>query len=534
MYDVGGQAAGILVRISDDREGRSLGVQRQENDSRHLAASLGVDVVKVYVENDISASTIAGDEREEFEDFMADWAAGKFMVPLAYTTGRLTRDNLVAERIITTARRVGVSPYYVASPWCDLNTAAGRRMYRNLAVNDTGEAEDIQERVQRKKLQDAREGKTSGGRRLYGYSKVIGYDPIKQKDICDPYQVREEEVAILDEAKRRTLAGDSQFTIMRDWKERGIKTSLGCDWTVGRFKRTMLTESYVEFDASRHPTDCPCLLNPEGNGTRTHYDERHRSRWPAIFTRAEHEALAAMFDSRRGYWTNQGRLKGRTYLLSGMVECGGTWRDTDKQGQRCGGEMYGQGKVHDTKAGRVYQRRYACKKWHTDGSRAGCCSVFRIADPVELFVTEQVLYRFDSPEVASALAPSDNEARMAEVVQEMAELQVRREQLAAEYAAGEHEKDDYRVMLRTVKDQLTATESEKKQLLSAKAKRLAVPTDGGLREIWDNASLEWRAGVIKLVVDKVVIHPGRSGGKKWPDQHGWRFNPELVEIVWLH
>jgi site-specific DNA recombinase len=216
MYDVQGLPAGILVRISDDREGRALGVKRQEEDGLHLAKRLGVRVVKIYVENDISASAIANQPREDFEDFMADWQSGVFKVPLAYTTGRLTRDNIVAERVIQTARECGISPYYVASPWCDLTTAAGRRMYRNLAVNDTGEAEDIQERVQRKKLADAREGKASGGRRRYGYGKLIGVNPATGKEIRDPYQQIEEEVALLQEGKRRTLAGEGQFAIVQN------------------------------------------------------------------------------------------------------------------------------------------------------------------------------------------------------------------------------------------------------------------------------------------------------------------------------
>ena len=534
MYDIKGQTAGILVRISDDREGRALGVKRQEEDTRHLAERLGVKVVRVYVENDISASAIAHKERSDFDDFMSDWLNGVFKVPLAYTTSRLTRDNLVAENIIKAARQTGVSPIYVASPWCDLNTAAGRRMYRNQAVNDTGEAEDIQERIQRKKLADAKEGKESGGRRRYGYGKVIGTNPATGKEVRDPYQVIDEEIAILQEGKRRVLAGDSQFTIMRDWKVRDVKTSLGCHWTVGRFKRTLLNESYLIFDPTGHPTDCPCLLNPETGGTRLHHDERHRAKWPGIFTHAEREAMISVFNAReRAYWSTSGKLKGRTYLLTGIVECGGTWPDTEKQGQRCGGEMRGQGKVYDTKQGRIYQRRYACKKWDRDGSRVGCCTVFRLADAVEEFVSQQVLERFDSPDVAQALAPADNEERMAEVVQELAELQVRREQLAAEYAAGEHDKDDYRVMINTVKQKIEAATAEKKRLLNAKAKSLAVPTDGTLREVWDTASLEWRASVVKLVVEKVIINPGKPGGKRWPDKNGWCFDPSLVEIVWL-
>lgn len=123
---------------------------------------------------------------------------------------------------------------------------------------------------------------------------------------------------------------------------------------------------------------------------------------------------------------------------------------------------------------------------------------------------------------------------MAAVMQELAELQVRREQLAAEYAAGDHEKEDYQVMLKVVKKKTATAEAEQRQLFSAKAKSLAVPTDGGLREVWKTASLECRASVIKLVVEKVIIHPCKPGGSRWPDKDGWNFRPESVEIVWLH
>jgi len=81
-------------------------------------------------------------------------------------------------------------------------------------------------------------------------------------------------------------------------------------------------------------------------------------------------------------------------------------------------------------------------------------------------------------------------------------------------------------MLRTIKEKIELAEAEKKRLLSDKAKSLAVPTDGGLREVWETASMEWKAGVIKIVVEKVVIHPGRPGGKRWPDKNGWAFEQD--------
>jgi site-specific DNA recombinase len=51
--------AAIYCRISEDREGVALGVARQQEDCRALAARLGYTVPAdaVFVDNDISAST---------------------------------------------------------------------------------------------------------------------------------------------------------------------------------------------------------------------------------------------------------------------------------------------------------------------------------------------------------------------------------------------------------------------------------------------------------------------------------------------
>ena len=521
-----GQLAFAYLRISDDVEGKKLGVERQDEDIRELAADLGVTLVRIYCDNDISASTNSTEYRPDYEDMVTQLEAGPVKMVLAYTKNRLTRKPEENERLIKLARFHGVEYRYVRGHSLDLRVSANRKMDRIQAAIDAGMPEDLQELVLRKKLADAREGKTSGGRRTYGYGKVVGHNPINGKDICDPYQVREVEISVLQEGKRRTLAGDSQFAIIQDWKTRGITSSTGNDWRVGTFKRALLNEAYVEFDPTGHPTDCLCLKNSETGGTRVHHEERHRAKWPFVFTRAEHDAMVSMFNGRSSAWSNKGKLRGRTYLLSGFTECGGIWRDTEKKGEVCGGVMRGQGKSYPLKSGNTTSvRRYACKKWDRDGSRLGCCSVFRVADQVEAHVTEQVLYRFDSPKVFEALAPAENELRMAEVVQQLAELQARREVLAAEYAAGEHEKDDYRVMMQSIKDKFAVAETEKKHLLSAKAKKLALPTDGGLRELWKTASMEWRSSVIRLVVEKVVIHPTLRGGK---------FNPDDVEIVWLH
>ena len=49
------RAAAIYARISSDQDGTTLGVQRQLEDCRKLAADLGWQVVDEYVDNDLSA-----------------------------------------------------------------------------------------------------------------------------------------------------------------------------------------------------------------------------------------------------------------------------------------------------------------------------------------------------------------------------------------------------------------------------------------------------------------------------------------------
>jgi DNA invertase Pin-like site-specific DNA recombinase len=67
-------AAAIYARISDDREGLALGVSRQVEDCRRLAAKRGWSVVEAYVDNDVSAWR--GRARPEYRRMLEDVKAG--------------------------------------------------------------------------------------------------------------------------------------------------------------------------------------------------------------------------------------------------------------------------------------------------------------------------------------------------------------------------------------------------------------------------------------------------------------------------
>jgi site-specific DNA recombinase len=218
-------AAAIYLRISDDREGRELGVQRQEQDCRALAARLKVRVHRVYTDNDIGASTRSTKPRPEYKQMMADAKAGLFSMVIAYTSGRLTRRPREHEGQIELAESRGITYAYVASPAFDLNTSAGRRIARILAANDTGEAEDIAERVSRARLQRAQNGGYGGGgNRPYGFGVATG-------DTIDYNATVPDEAAVIVMVADQVLIGTSLASIARDLNDRGIVSATGVRWT---------------------------------------------------------------------------------------------------------------------------------------------------------------------------------------------------------------------------------------------------------------------------------------------------------------
>ena len=99
-------SAAVYARISADTEGRSLGVQRQLEDCRKLAAARGWPVGREYVDNDISAYN--GKPRPGYEQMVADLAAGVRDAVIVYNLDRLHRRPAELEEFVGLCERVGV------------------------------------------------------------------------------------------------------------------------------------------------------------------------------------------------------------------------------------------------------------------------------------------------------------------------------------------------------------------------------------------------------------------------------------------
>ncbi len=281
-------AAAIYCRISRDAEGKQVGVENQEATCRELAAALGLDVRRVYVDNDRGASSLSKKKRPEFEAMVAAAERGEFSVILAYSMSRITRRPSEWETLITLAQKHGVEFAYKVSPKYDLNTADGRATARTVAAWDAAEAERTGERVQHNQAAKLAKGQDLGG------SRPFGFEPSRT-------EIRESEAKWVREAYRKVLDGHEAVYAVAKWlSEEGVPTAGTAKLWTPRAVRAL-------------------LLRPRNAGVLIVNGVEHPSdSLPAIVSRDDWEAMTALLN-------NPDRKPKRgpraVHLLSGIAKC---------------------------------------------------------------------------------------------------------------------------------------------------------------------------------------------------------------------
>lgn len=241
------------LRISKDREGRQVGIERQEQDCRRLAERLGFTLAQVFADNDIGASTLSRKKRPAYEEMMKMAEAGQISTILAYSNSRLTRRPLELERLISAHDRTGVQFHTVVSGHDDLSMADGRMIARIKASVDAAESERLAERIRRAQQHMRETGKWHGGWRPYGFTS----------DGVSPDLV---EGAVIADVSEDLLSGRSMLGIVRDLNERGLLTSTGKPWSV-RTLRRVLTRAHPAVDTLTFQAVCELLDNPDRRTT---------------------------------------------------------------------------------------------------------------------------------------------------------------------------------------------------------------------------------------------------------------------------
>jgi site-specific DNA recombinase len=475
-------------RLSRDRRGLSENVEIQRGENREYAKEHGWTVVGSFSDNDVSASSYSAKrERPGYDALVEAIKAGEVDLVLVTELPRLYRRLEELLDLINLAEPtplLGIET--ISGNGYDLSTGPGVHNAISAVNNAIAESRQISDRTKRKKKAQARAGGYHGGKRPYGYEK-------------DGITIVESEAAVIREVVHRVLACESLKSIARDLNSRGVPTATGKLWHSAQLRKTISTHRM--------------------KGMRIHNGVEYAAQWPAIIDAETWERLQLIFraEDRLGRARNR---RGRSYLLTGILQCGS-----------CGGRLVGNPTGGVRNKG---QRRYGCVTRDSRGVQVGCGKVARLAEPLERLVAAAVLDVLDSPQMSQKLASATENGEMRTLVDQYEGQKLKLSNLIEDYASGLLNRDQLAHAKFIVEAAMEDT-TRKMERLQAGSIFESLPPGASIRQAWEVHDIHWRRSLINMLIQKVIVRPGRSGRRTWKDpnsEESWRFDHSLIEIVW--
>ncbi|SFO37139.1 Site-specific DNA recombinase [Geodermatophilus obscurus] len=459
----------LYSRISKDREGAGLGVDRQRQDCAELAERLGWGVVAHHSDNDLSA--YSGRPRPGYHALLDDLRRGRADAVVVWHTDRLHRRPVELEEYIDVCDPRGVITQTVKAGPLDLATPSGRMVARMLGSAGRYEVEHMIERQQAAKLQAATAGRWKGGRRPFGYEP-------------DGVALREAEAEEIQRATDDLLAGMSLHAIARDWNARGVTTSTGGQWKATEVRKL--------------------LTRPRNAGLMEHRGEVvGKAQWPAIVDESLWQAARALMSdpSRRTTTGNARRWLGGGLYRCGV--CGATLRATTG-----GTGGLGRGSV----------AAYRCEQ--------GAHVVRRCAQ-LDAFVEALAVERLSQPDAADLSAPDSADDTSAVHAERLA-VQARLDELIDRFAVGQVTGQQLQRGTATLRGQLDALDA---RLAAAGVSALAGIAGPSAADVWPPLDLSRRRAIIDVLMT-VTVHRARRGRPPgWRPGESY-FDPRGIEITW--
>ena len=229
----------IYARISQDRTGANMGVDRQVEDCRALAETLGMEVIEVFVDNDISASAYSKKQRPSYNAMMA--RLSEVSAVLIWHSDRLHRRPIELEHYVDLVRTHGVATHAHKGGEIRLDTPEGLLQAGLMGQLARYESAHNSDKIKRKHEQSAMLGTWRGGARPFGWKPVDG------SLILD-----ETEAGMVREAMHKVLAGGSLGSIVTEWNAAGVPTTgKGSQWTYATLRQLLLRPSNAGFSVLR-------------------------------------------------------------------------------------------------------------------------------------------------------------------------------------------------------------------------------------------------------------------------------------------
>ncbi|MFF3417998.1 recombinase family protein [Streptomyces sp. NPDC002698] len=466
--------SGVLSPEEAAEEERK-GVIRQREDISTLAGSAPI---KWYEDNNLSAFK-RNVVRPDFEKMIKDLKAGRISGILAYDIDRVYRQPRDLERVIDIYQQSKEPLVFktLSGQNFDLTTSDGRfsaRLFVNIANKSS---EDTKRRVIRANMAKAKNGKTHATGPVFGWLDD------------DTSVINPETAPIRRKAVEKYISGDRVATVMKWLAEdmQVVNPATGKHFTWGGTKAM--------------------ILAPRNWGIRTYNEELIYDDDNEIVM-GDWQPLFPTLDT----WHRLQGIKGRdarsvagesnvTYLLTAIARCG-----------RCGAGLKGHPKW--VKGQRTAGYNYNCNKQRPEHCGALSIDGPKLEELIRDYVHARVLKSSKAKSVPEASEPWQGEAQLADLNEQLAELQAlwdAKEVRAASY-------------VKTL-DDLNARRNE---LLADRAFH-TVPageraiTEELLSNGWKGLSIERQRIIIRMVTPAVVIHPAKS--------RGGRFDAGRVEPV---
>jgi DNA invertase Pin-like site-specific DNA recombinase len=522
----------IYCRISRDREGAGLGVERQREDCEALAKQLGVEVFATYSDNDLSA--YSGKPRPGYQQLLADLRAGRADTVLAWHTDRLHRSPAELEEYIDVCEPRGVQTRTVKAGHLDLTTATGRMIARQLGVQARYEVERMIERQKRKRDEMAQRGVFFGGRRPFGWEPdgmtprsviclpcardepddfrmVIRCQECGRDDgikgwacthcnapngrhvwmVCrgcgqDAQVADGSEFQRIREAADTVLAGRSLRSVAAEWNSMSppVLTSTGGEWE-GPEVRSM-------------------LLRPRNAGILVHRGkEAGPGNWPGALDEPLWRSLVA-FLRDPGRRTSTGNE--RKYLGTGLYLCG-----------ECDVTVR-----HNTsnRAGGVEGRflaAYGCRLSK---------HLVRKSEPVDMFVQRTLLRRLSRDDAAELFVSRKDPVDVKAAQDKRRVARQTLNDLAAEVGAGRMTMEEWRIASTAARERLEEAEAVLARAVEVNPVAALVTADD-IAEAWNAMDLSQKRAAIAHTMT-VRLFRGRKG--RLPG--GTYFDEDSVQIEW--
>ncbi|MFI1350444.1 recombinase family protein [Streptomyces lydicus] len=468
---------GIYVRISKDRKGQELGIQRQEKACRELCERMGWGVHKVYPENDTSASTTSRKKRPQYAEMMRDARDGVIDAIVVYSIDRLTRRITELTAFLEEQKEHGFA--FATTEGEDTSTANGRMILTIKGAVAQQETERMAERVNTSLLQRREKGKPhAGGPRVFGFEEGSNFQRLVP-----------EEVELIRLGYEMLMNRQTPGDIVRMWNAKGSRTSgAQTAWSIQKVKRIYRSERVGG------------IVTYKGQDIGD-------SVYPHPLTREEWENVQTILDGRSG--TKKPGTAKRKHLYSGFLKCGG-----------CGSTMRVQ---WATIQGRRFRRTFCHSGAVGRNGELGCGKVNRSYAWIEDRLNEVVEAALNHRAPKPIAAPTEDLSGEINVLEE------RIRGLRKRWKAGDMEDEDYFDSLAHLRSQLQDLRVRE----AASAVREA-RTETDALAVWrdDNEqNLERRRALVSTVIQEVKVYSVGRGRRKPPEIDSIKITPIGAEGI---